>query len=301
MISSRLQRSWWFLTLSFLSKRPSLPSSITVWELPLFGIQRNRCRSVARLNFALPNIFYFRNLSVCWPLLISFVFCTSITKMLLLKLKSWRNTSLKPGEVWMHFLKSCDGWRNLLLPILDVLDGVKDLVSIGPDASLFDAICVLLHNRIHRLPVIDTETGNVLYIITHKRLLRFLFLYVSKGTSNEQVANANIIWIFFQISDLPRPKYFCESIYNLVSFWIYSQKLVIIIGYYYPECLGNWYLWQYWSGPPFNANHWRLRKICEQKNFSFANCGRRRKTSWYLCKVWRDCRFEGIGLDWKMD
>lgn len=63
---------------------------------------------------------------------------------------------------------------------LDVLqDNVKALVSIGPDASLYDAIKTLIHNRIHRLPVIDPETGNVLYILTHKRILRFLFLYVS--------------------------------------------------------------------------------------------------------------------------
>lgn len=56
---------------------------------------------------------------------------------------------------------------------------VMPLVSIGPDSSLYDAIKILIHNRIHRLPVIDPLTGNVLYILTHKRILRFLFLYVS--------------------------------------------------------------------------------------------------------------------------
>lgn len=56
---------------------------------------------------------------------------------------------------------------------------VLPLVSIGPDASLYDAIRMLITNRIHRLPVIDILTGNVLYILTHKRILRFLFLYVS--------------------------------------------------------------------------------------------------------------------------
>jgi 5'-AMP-activated protein kinase regulatory gamma subunit len=55
----------------------------------------------------------------------------------------------------------------------------KGLQSISPDASLFDAIYTLITNRIHRLPVIDPQTGNVLYIVTHKRILRFLFLYVS--------------------------------------------------------------------------------------------------------------------------
>lgn len=57
---------------------------------------------------------------------------------------------------------------------------VMPLVSIGPDASLYDAIKILIQNRIHRLPVIDPLTGNVLYILTHKRILRFLFLYVSQ-------------------------------------------------------------------------------------------------------------------------
>lgn len=57
------------------------------------------------------------------------------------------------------------------------------LVSIGPDASLYSAISTLIKNRIHRLPVIDPDTGNVLYILTHKRILRFLFLYVSKQTN----------------------------------------------------------------------------------------------------------------------
>lgn len=55
----------------------------------------------------------------------------------------------------------------------------RPLVSIGPDASLCDAITALIQQRVHRLPVIDPQTGNVLYVLTHKRILRFLFLYVS--------------------------------------------------------------------------------------------------------------------------
>jgi 5'-AMP-activated protein kinase, regulatory gamma subunit len=65
-----------------------------------------------------------------------------------------------------------------LLPA-DALNDYVNLVSISPDASLYDAIKTLIHSRIHRLPVIDPLTGNVLYILTHKRILRFLFLYVS--------------------------------------------------------------------------------------------------------------------------
>ncbi|XP_063695762.1 uncharacterized protein LOC134827137 isoform X4 [Culicoides brevitarsis] len=67
-----------------------------------------------------------------------------------------------------------DTWRSALS------SQVKKLVSISPDASLYDAIKTLIHNRIHRLPVIDPLTGNVLYILTHKRILRFLFLYINE-------------------------------------------------------------------------------------------------------------------------
>lgn len=77
-----------------------------------------------------------------------------------------------------------DTWRGLL-------KDSPDLISISPDCSLYEAIRVLIENRIHRLPVIDPETDNVLYILTHKRILRFLFLY---------------------INDLPRPSYLDKSL-----------------------------------------------------------------------------------------
>ncbi|XP_067614996.1 uncharacterized protein SNF4Agamma isoform X5 [Eurosta solidaginis] len=81
-----------------------------------------------------------------------------------------------------------DTWRSVLQ------NQVMPLVSIGPDASLYDAIKILIHNRIHRLPVIDTATGNVLYILTHKRILRFLFLY---------------------INELPKPSYMLKTLRDL--------------------------------------------------------------------------------------
>ncbi|CAB1328056.1 unnamed protein product, partial [Coregonus sp. 'balchen'] len=51
------------------------------------------------------------------------------------------------------------------------------LHSITPDASLFDAIYSLLRYKIHRLPVIDPVSGNVLHILTHKRILKFLHIF----------------------------------------------------------------------------------------------------------------------------
>ncbi|XP_076021557.1 5'-AMP-activated protein kinase subunit gamma-1 [Genypterus blacodes] len=54
------------------------------------------------------------------------------------------------------------------------------LISISPEASLFEAIYSLLKNKIHRLPVIDPESGNVLHILTHKRILKFLHIFGGK-------------------------------------------------------------------------------------------------------------------------
>uniref|UniRef100_A0A671QTS7 5'-AMP-activated protein kinase subunit gamma-1-like n=1 Tax=Sinocyclocheilus anshuiensis TaxID=1608454 RepID=A0A671QTS7_9TELE len=43
--------------------------------------------------------------------------------------------------------------------------------------NLFDAVYSLLKHKIHRLPVIDPESGNVLHILTHKRILKFLHIF----------------------------------------------------------------------------------------------------------------------------
>ncbi|RWS25102.1 5'-AMP-activated protein kinase subunit gamma-2-like protein [Leptotrombidium deliense] len=81
-----------------------------------------------------------------------------------------------------------EAWTNVLR------EKSRPLISIDPDACLLDAIKNLVHNRIHRLPVIDPETGNVIYILTHKRILKFLFLYYS---------------------DLPTPNYLNQTIKEL--------------------------------------------------------------------------------------
>ncbi|XP_040136654.1 5'-AMP-activated protein kinase subunit gamma-1 isoform X4 [Ictidomys tridecemlineatus] len=66
-------------------------------------------------------------------------------------------------------------WREVYLQ-----DSFKPLVCISPNASLFDAVSSLIQNKIHRLPVIDPESGNTLYILTHKRILKFLKLFITE-------------------------------------------------------------------------------------------------------------------------
>ncbi|CAJ0608862.1 unnamed protein product [Cylicocyclus nassatus] len=54
---------------------------------------------------------------------------------------------------------------------------LKDLVSINANNSLLEAARLLAEHRIHRLPVLDPESGSPLFILTHKRLLKFLWCF----------------------------------------------------------------------------------------------------------------------------
>ncbi|XP_053694510.1 uncharacterized protein LOC128742240 isoform X2 [Sabethes cyaneus] len=100
-----------------------------------------------------------------------FVGMLTITDFIKILKMYYKSPNSSMDELEEHKLET---WRSVLQ------EEVKNLVSIGPDASLYDAIKTLIHNRIHRLPVIDPLTGNVLYILTHKRILRFLFLYINE-------------------------------------------------------------------------------------------------------------------------
>jgi len=113
-----------------------------------------------------------------------FVGMLTITDFIRILSMNYKSPTLEMEELEEHKLST---WR-------DVLHDVKDLIYIHPDASLYDAIKMLIHNKIHRLPVIDQKNGNVLYILTHKRILRFLFLY---------------------IHDMPQAKFLQQSILDL--------------------------------------------------------------------------------------
>ncbi|KAF5297712.1 hypothetical protein FQA39_LY12043 [Lamprigera yunnana] len=99
-----------------------------------------------------------------------FVGMLTITDFIKILRMYYKSPNVTMEELEEHKLET---WRQ-------VLKDRRPLVNIGPDASLYDAIKTLIHNRIHRLPVIDPDTGNVLYILTHKRILRFLFLYINE-------------------------------------------------------------------------------------------------------------------------
>jgi 5'-AMP-activated protein kinase regulatory gamma subunit len=99
-----------------------------------------------------------------------FVGMLTITDFIRVLHAMYHDSAGKMSELEEHRVET---WRSRFL------QDKQPLIYIDPDASLYDAICSLVNNRIHRLPVIDQHTGNVLHILTHKRILKFLFLYVS--------------------------------------------------------------------------------------------------------------------------
>lgn len=81
------------------------------------------------------------------------------------------NENLSVEDLERHTLHN---WRKILRSTR------KPLCSVGPDQSLHEAINLLNKNRVHRLLMIDPLTGDVLYILSHKRILRFLFVYLNE-------------------------------------------------------------------------------------------------------------------------
>ncbi|XP_010898676.1 5'-AMP-activated protein kinase subunit gamma-3b isoform X2 [Esox lucius] len=98
-----------------------------------------------------------------------FVGMLTITDFINILHRYWQSPLIEIYELERHKIEEC---REELLKYSN-----QGLISITPDSSLFDAIYSLLKYKIHRLPVIDPESGNVLHILTHKRILKFLHIF----------------------------------------------------------------------------------------------------------------------------
>ncbi|KAM6151944.1 5'-AMP-activated protein kinase subunit gamma-3 [Erethizon dorsatum] len=99
----------------------------------------------------------------------SFVGMLTITDFILVLHRYYRSPLVQIYEIEQHKIET---WREIYLQ-----GCFKPLVSISPNDSLFEAVYALIKNRIHRLPVLDPVSGTVLYILTHKRLLKFLHIF----------------------------------------------------------------------------------------------------------------------------
>ncbi|CAF2518073.1 unnamed protein product [Rotaria sp. Silwood2] len=109
----------------------------------------------------------------------------TITDFILILQKYYKEPNAKIEELEEHRIET---WREVLR------EYEKPLLSIKPTDSLFEAVRTLVENHVHRLPIVDPISHNVIFILTHKRILRFLYLY---------------------IYDWPQPTYLCKTLEEL--------------------------------------------------------------------------------------
>lgn len=114
-----------------------------------------------------------------------FIGMLTITDFILILQKYYREANAKIEELEEHKLET---WREVLK------EYTRPFIYLRPEDTLFDAIQALSTNKVHRLPIIDRVTGNVVCIMTHKRILRYLYLF---------------------IYDMPQPEFVHKSIADL--------------------------------------------------------------------------------------
>lgn len=109
----------------------------------------------------------------------------TITDFINILHKYYKSPLIKMDELENHKIQT---WRE------ELKDKQRPFVCIEPDANLYQAIKTLITSKVHRLPVVDRVSGNALYVLTHKRILRFLYIY---------------------INELPKPGYMRQSLEEL--------------------------------------------------------------------------------------
>jgi len=76
-----------------------------------------------------------------------------------------------------------------MLKASDVMN--KDVITIGPEKSLLEAMKLLVCRQISGLPVVDSE-GKVIGIVTEKDILNFVFSGNLKNTTVEEVMTRDV-------------------------------------------------------------------------------------------------------------
>ncbi|XP_078321903.1 5'-AMP-activated protein kinase subunit gamma-1-like isoform X4 [Crassostrea virginica] len=109
----------------------------------------------------------------------------TITDFINILHKYYKSPLIKMEELENHKIQT---WRE------ELKDKQRPFVCIEPDANLYQAIKTLITSKVHRLPVVDRVSGNALYVLTHKRILKFLYIY---------------------INELPKPGYMRQSLEEL--------------------------------------------------------------------------------------
>ncbi|VDO74829.1 unnamed protein product [Heligmosomoides polygyrus] len=54
----------------------------------------------------------------------------------------------------------------------------RDFIAINANESIFHAVELLTKHRVHRLPVLDRRSGDCAFILTHRRILHYLWKHI---------------------------------------------------------------------------------------------------------------------------
>eukprot|EP00043_Microstomoeca_roanoka_P009923 m.94627 g.94627 ORF g.94627 m.94627 type:complete len:163 (-) comp14732_c0_seq3:860-1348(-) len=107
-----------------------------------------------------------------------FVGMLTVTDFINILLKYYVSAGSKMEELEEHRIQT---WRDMFAEKRPDI-----LVCMDPTLSVFEALKMLIDKRIHRLPVIDSYTGNALCILTHKRILQFIFMNVGSRSAQKK-------------------------------------------------------------------------------------------------------------------
>lgn len=99
-----------------------------------------------------------------------FVGMLTITDFINVLIKHYKSPLEKIWELEEHQIEK---WRSLSKKNIH-----STLLRISPTESLYAGVQMLMKNKIHRLPVIDEETGNAMYILTHKKILGYIYQHL---------------------------------------------------------------------------------------------------------------------------
>eukprot|EP00730_Choanoeca_flexa_P015503 TRINITY_DN7132_c0_g1_i1.p1 TRINITY_DN7132_c0_g1~~TRINITY_DN7132_c0_g1_i1.p1 ORF type:complete len:474 (+),score=95.86 TRINITY_DN7132_c0_g1_i1:196-1617(+) len=100
-----------------------------------------------------------------------FIGMVTVTDFISILKEYYVSPGVEMAQLEEHRIKS---WRKVCKKRPDVL------VCVDPSVSLLTAVRLLLEEKIHRLPVIDSLTGNAMAIMTHKRILQFIHANVHR-------------------------------------------------------------------------------------------------------------------------
>ncbi|VDM16229.1 unnamed protein product [Hydatigera taeniaeformis] len=125
----------------------------------------------------------------------------TITDFIRILHKYYKSPEIPIVELEEHQIKT---WRE------QMRDCAPPLIYITPERTLLAAVKMLLEHKVHRLPILDPQTGNPLHILTHKRLLKYLH---------------------FNMPKLPMPTFMMEQLQNLP---IGTMQNVVCVGTDWP-------------------------------------------------------------------